>query len=682
MEDKPKIVAIVQARLGSTRLRNKIISKIGSSTAIELLLNQLSYAQYLNDICIAFPDTPEHRALGATKSFQDVKVSFGDEFDVYERFLKASKECNADVIVRITADCPLIDPEIVDSVVRLFLESKNVIITSNSHPPRFPDGLDCEVIKAETLVEFQSIITDKSDREHVTSYFYRTFPKLVSNFENLDGSDYSQIRLTLDEKIDLEVINSVIREIGSKTQPILLNDILKVWESKPQLFQNNTITRNSGFSQSSGKKLYGKAKTLIPGASMLFSKRAENFHPEDWPAYYTRAKGIRIWDLDNNEFRDFSLMGVGANSLGYANEEIDDAVVSAIRSSVSSTLINRREVELAEEIVQLHEEAEMVRFTRTGGEASAVAIRIARAHTGRDRIVFCGYHGWHDFYLSANLDSDTALRDVLMPGLASAGVPRSLGGTSIPFKFNDYESFDTAIKKGDVAAVIMEVQRNTPPISGFLEHVKRVTREQEIVLIFDECSSGFRETYGGIYKKYQVIPDLLILGKALGNGYAINSVSGPKQIMNAAQDTFISSTSWSESVGFAAALATLKLIKREKSYQLLPKIGEKVREIWVNSAQKVNLSISTQGIDAMPNFTFEGDYDRTMKTLFTQYMLDRGFLASNSFYASTAHSSLDIEDYQKACYTSFEAIAEAKDSNKLSSALNGRPAHAHFSRLN
>ena len=306
-----------------------------------------------------------------------------------------------------------------------------------------------------------------------------------------------------------------------------------------------------------GQELYKKAKKLIPGGTMLLSKRPEMFLPEKWPSYYSKASECYVWDLDGNKYTDVSIMGIGTNILGYGNKEIDDVVANVVRTGNMSTFNCPEEVYLAEELINMNPWADMVRFARSGGEANAIAIRIARAATGKDKVAICGYHGWHDWYLSTNLGNDDGLSQHLLPGLDPLGVPKNLKGSVLPFLYNDYEELENLVLNHDIGVIKMEVQRNFPPKEGYLEKVRKLATDNNIVLIFDECTSGFRETYGPIFKKYDVEPDMTVFGKTIANGYALTAVVGKREIMEAAQKTFISSTFWTERIGPAAALKTL-----------------------------------------------------------------------------------------------------------------------------
>ena len=306
----------------------------------------------------------------------------------------------------------------------------------------------------------------------------------------------------------------------------------------------------------SGQKLWEKAKSLIPGGNMLLSKRSEMFLPEMWPSYFSKAKGCHVWDLDGQRFTDMSIMGIGTNTLGYGNELVDNSVKEVILKGNMSSLNCPEEVYLAERLIELHPWANMVRFARSGGEANAIAIRIARAAAGKGKVAICGYHGWHDWYLSVNINTNDGLKEHLLPGLEPNGVPKELEGSVIPFEYNNIEQLKDIIHNNeDIGVIKMEVTRNQGPSNNYLKEVRDLANEKNIVLIFDECTSGFRETFGGIHKKFGVEPDMAVFGKALGNGYAITAVIGKKEVMEAAQSTFISSTFWTERIGPSAALA-------------------------------------------------------------------------------------------------------------------------------
>ncbi len=432
-----------------------------------------------------------------------------------------------------------------------------------------------------------------------------------------------------------------------------------------------------------GQELYNKAKKLIPGGTMLLSKRPEMFLPENWPSYYKKANGCEIWDLDNKKFFDMCIMGIGTNTLGYCNEFVDNQVMKSVLNGNMSTLNCFEEVKLAEKLVELNPFSEMVRFARTGGEANSIAIRIARAASGRDNVAICGYHGWHDWYLGSNLNNGNDLSSHLLSGLSTLGVPKSLKNTVFPFEYNDYDSLFSIVEKENIGVIMMEVIRNFEPKNNFLKKVRELANKRNIVLIFDECTSAFRETYGGIYLKYNVNPDLAMFGKTIGNGYALTAVVGKKEVMEVAQDSFISSTFWTERIGPTAALATLDEMKKIRSWEKITEIGNKVRNLWIDLAKKYKLKINVSGLPAISTYSFESKDSLKYKTFITQEMLKKGFLASTNFYACISHTDKIINSYFDALDNVYYMISKCeRNIEKIDNLLEGPVCHSGFQRLN
>lgn len=431
-----------------------------------------------------------------------------------------------------------------------------------------------------------------------------------------------------------------------------------------------------------GQKLWTRAKHVIPGGNMLLSKRAEMFLPDQWPAYFSKAKGCKVWDLDGREYIDMSIMGIGTNILGYGHPEVDEAVRKTIDAGNMSTLNCPEEVFLAEKLVELHPWADMVRFARSGGEANAIAIRIARAATGKYKVAFCGYHGWHDWYLAANLGDEKNLAGHLLPGLAPNGVPANLRGTIFPFSYNRFDELEGLVNAHDIGVIKMEVSRNKGPEDGFLEKVRKLATDNDIVLIFDECTSGFRQTFGGLHKLYGVEPDMAMFGKALGNGYAITATIGRRAVMEAAQTTFISSTFWTERIGPTAAVKTLEVMERVRSWEQITQTGLDITSQLIALAKKHELSVATSGLPALTNFSFCSPNALAYKTLITQEMLAKGYLAGTSVYVCTEHSPHVVAGFFEALEPVFGLIKECEGGRDVKSLLNGPVCHEGFKRLN
>ncbi|MCF7844243.1 MAG: aminotransferase class III-fold pyridoxal phosphate-dependent enzyme [Kiritimatiellales bacterium] len=433
----------------------------------------------------------------------------------------------------------------------------------------------------------------------------------------------------------------------------------------------------------SGQNLYRQAKKLIPGGTQLLSKRPEMYLPDQWPSYYKKVKGVKVTDLDGNKYIDMSYNALGACILGAADKDVDKAIKKAIKRGTMSTLNCPEEVELAELLLELHPWSDMIRYARCGGEAMSIAIRIARAASGKDKVAFCGYHGWHDWYLAANIGENSALDGHLLPGLAPAGVPRSLKGTAIPFHYNHLEELERIVEKNDseIGVIAMEPIRGDDPKEGFLEGVRKIADRIGAVMIFDEVSSGFRLNCGGAHLLFGVNPDIAVFAKGISNGYPMAAILGTKQVMNSAQDTFISSTYWTESIGFVAALATIKKHKDRKVHEHLIRIGKIVQNEWNRIAAETNVEINVGGIYPLSHFSFEGEDANKARTLFIQNMLEKGFLATGSFYPTFAHTNSDVNSYLKAVKEVFIEIKEARSAGGLESKLKGPEAHSNFHRL-
>jgi len=676
-----KIIAIVQARMGSTRLPGKVLKPIVNKPMIELLLTRLSQSKELDQIVVATSMDPKNDQLQMVVESLGFRCIKGSENDVLSRYYTIAKSVSADVIVRITGDCPLVDPVLVDKCIREFKKIE-VDYLSNTNPATYPDGLDVEVMSFASLEKANNETNSEFDREHVTPFIRNN--NILSKSSISHTQDLSSLRWTVDEPEDLIVVTNIFEYFSPD---IFFNwqQVLELSHTNPGLFHaNQQIKNNEGATMNTGQKLYKRAKKVIPGGNMLLSKRPEMFLPEKWPAYFRKSKGCKVWDLDGKEYIDMSIMGIGTNILGYGHPEVDEAVMKTIKDGNMSTLNCPEEVYLAEKLVDLHPWADMVRFARSGGEINSVAIRIARASTGKDKIAICGYHGWHDWYVSANLNNDKNLDGHLLPGIQPNGVPRCLTGTTLPFNYNDIKQLEQLIKdnNGEIAAIKMEVSRNEEPKDNFLQKVRDLATENNIILIFDECTSGFRATFGGLHKKYDVEPDIAIFAKALGNGYAISACIGRQEFMQAAQQTFISSTFWTERIGPTAALKVLEVMEREKSWETITQIGSDISNQWQDLADNHDLSISTWGLPALSGFTFNLPNALSYKTLITQEMLKKGYLAANSVYVCIDHTQEVLSGYISTLKPIFAMIKDCENGADIDSLLEGPVCHSGFTRLN
>ncbi len=424
------------------------------------------------------------------------------------------------------------------------------------------------------------------------------------------------------------------------------------------------------------------AKKIIPGGNMLISKRSDFILPDFWPSYYKKAKGCYVWGLDNKKFLDM-FFSPGTNILGYSNKTIDNQVISSLKKSNMSSLNSFEEVLLGKKLIKYHKWANMIKFARTGGEANAIAVRIARSASSKKKnIAFCGYHGWHDWYMASAMNKRENLRSHLIEGIDSSGLPEKLKNTAFPFEYNDFKNLKKLVNEKNIGIIKMEVFRNIEPKNNFLSKVRKLCNQKKIILIFDECTSGFRKNIGGLHLQYKVYPDMLLLGKALGNGYPITAVLGKKKIMKHAEKTFISSTFWTERLGYAAALSVLNFMEKNKIHKKLCHNGTLIKKKWLEIAKKYSLKIKISGLDAIPSFNFSVGYNKEALTLFTQEMLRNNILASNIIYLSYSHNKKHLTKYFKILDKVFKLISEQKNKKDILRLLQGKVRQSQLKRMN
>ncbi|MEM7126931.1 MAG: aminotransferase class III-fold pyridoxal phosphate-dependent enzyme [Chloroflexota bacterium] len=432
-------------------------------------------------------------------------------------------------------------------------------------------------------------------------------------------------------------------------------------------------------------QLYQRAGELIPGWTQLISRRADQFANGVSPIYAQRAKGSRFIDVDENEYIDW-VNAVGAIILGHADEVVDGAVKEQIDRGSLYTLNSPLELELAEELNITIPSSEMVRYTKGGGEACAVAARIARGTTGKDKILFCGYHGWHDWYQAANFGVDPESGEFPFAGIEPIGVPKALEGTAVPFAYGDLAMVEELLNahQGEVAAIMMEPARSELPSEGYLEGIKALAQKHEAILIFDEVSCGWRHAIGGIQEAVGVTPDMTVVAKAISNGYPMGAVVGSREVMEPAARMFISSSYWSDNIGLAAALTTIRELKRRNATEHFRKIGEKLRSGLKQAIRASGLDGDCIGLYSNPavSLSLPAHADsRLVSTLFIQEMARRGIHTYMSFKATLAHTNNDIEQTVTAAAEAFNVIKTGLENDALDSLLVADLKKEPFRRL-
>ena len=669
---------ILQARMNSARLPGKVLKKINETTVIETIFKRVERCKKINSLIVATTINNSDDAIVDVCSKNNIKYFRGSENNVLDRFYQTAKISESDIVVMCTADCPLLDPVVIDDMIDLFVKNKYNHLAHKYYDGNmaFPDGFDVNIVSFDSLQkEWKKQKDNNCIIEHACGHLLKTYgngsyviPLSINN-----KLDLTNLHLSLDTEEDYNLICNIYSNLP---EDFTVSDVLLYLNNNINLLNNNSVILKK-----TGEKLYNTAKKIIPGGTQLLSKRPEMFLPDNWPSYYQHNSGIEVTTLDGIKMKDFSIMGIGACILGYTDSDINRAVKVCIDKGNMSTLNSPNEVELTKLLLEIHPWADMARYSRCGGEADAIAVRIARAASKKDKIAFCGYHGWHDWYLSANWNTKDALGDHLLNGLSPEGVPKNLKDTAFPFKYNDYDGLLNIINNHDIGTIIMEPIRSEEPRDNFLHKIRKLCDEKNIILIFDEISSGFRLNTGGIHLLYGVDPDIAIFAKAMGNGYPIGAVIGKKEIMLNAENTFISSTYWTEDIGFSAAIATIKKHRDCDVGKHINDLGTYFQKEIKKIAENTKIKITVSGLPCFTAFTFDYANSMAIKTLYIQEMLKRNILAKNALYLSYAHKKVDIDFYLREIRSVFNILVDKINNSEVEKSLLGPIAHDGFRRL-
>ena len=682
-----KTIAIVQARIGSSRLPAKMLRPLRGAPVLAWTLGRVSRARRVDQVILATTTLPEDAALIDIAARLGIQSFAGSAEDVLDRIYRAAKEYDADVVVRLTGDCPLHDPEVVDRIVGTFLEAPdNVDYVSNVMPPTYPDGLDVEVMPITVLERVWREATDAADREHVTTYI-RTHPQLfrIRNVECEEG-DFSHLRWTLDVPEDMEFLEAVVRALGGRAD-FGIRDVLALLRNNPSIAGLNAgIARNTGWMASlpisrapkltitRSNELWERRRNLIPAGTQTLSKGPTQYVDGVAPKYLARGKGSHVWDVDGNEFIDYP-MALGPITLGHCHPVTQDAIRKQLEIGITFSLMHPLEIEVAELLKEIFPCAERVRFGKNGSDATSAAVRCARAVTGRDIVATCGYHGWQDWYIGS------------VGGVRAKGVPEAVKALQRTFTYNDIASLERIFQEhpSGVAAVIMEVMNVAEPQDGFLEKVRDVTHRYGAVLIFDEIISGCRYSLGGLQEYYGVTPDLATVGKGMANGMPISAVIGKAEVMEAFEDIFFSFTFGGECLSLAAAKATIEFMRREPVIPHFWKQGAKLQNAYNEMANAFGLAEYTQ-CAGLPPWTIcvfkdhDGLNGLMLKSLFQQEMLKRGILFSGSQFICYQHTDDDIQRTINAYEDAFTVLRHAVVNRCVEELLEGKPIEVIFKR--
>ncbi len=686
MAPPPRILAIVQARVGSTRLPGKVLADIEGEPMLLRVISRVARARTVDGVVVATSEAAADQGIVELCRQQQIAVFRGNLEDVLERFYDAAQTHNGEIILRVTADCPLIDPAVIDRVVAAYLAG-NCDYASNTLVCTYPDGLDAEVFSFAALETAWREASRLTDREHVTPYLRTSGRFRLRNVESELGRSFSHLRWTVDLPDDLTFARAVYARM--KHNPGFgWQDVLALLDADPSIGALSAgSVRNEGFYRSlalepampvpvrtlkKSLELKAKAASLIPGATQTLSKGSSQYVQGVAPLFLSRAKGSHVWDVDGNEYIDFP-MALGPIILGHGYPAVDDAVRRQLADGVSYSLPHPLEVAVAERIIAMVPCAEMVRFGKNGSDATAGAVRLARAYTGRELIACCGYHGWQDWYIGSTS--------------FNRGVPQSVQQLTLPFEYNRLDSLKRIFAEhpGQVAGVILEPIGLVEPENNFLQNIKDLCRREGALLIFDEVITGFRIAPGGAQEYYGVNPDLACLGKAMANGYPLSAVVGARAVMQSFESVFFSFTFGGEALSLAAALATLTEIAENNVIAHNWEQGRKLRDGAQVLAREFGVDRFVQCTGLPPrtvmSFTDECSRDDLLvKSLFQQECLKRGVLFSGGHNLCFSHTDDDIEYTLRVYRSALEIVGQAIRRNRVKELLEGEPVQPVFRR--
>jgi glutamate-1-semialdehyde 2,1-aminomutase/spore coat polysaccharide biosynthesis protein SpsF len=659
--------------MGSTRLPGKVLTELGRRPVLEWVVSAAQNIPGVNHVVVATSDVPESDPIVAWCEDNKISSFRGPENDVLARFAMVAKAQPADLFVRLTADCPLLDPHVCGEVLAV-ARATGADYTTNAEPSTWPDGLDCEVFTRQALHQADAEADRASDREHVTPYIRSnrsrfSVQNLVCPIPGLQDH-----RWTLDNQDDFDFLAALAEHLPNTRPPSYL-EILDILERHPALMaRSERARRNEGYRLSranegarpsadyvNSQRHLARAVKVIPLGAQTFSKSHIQFPQGASPLFLTHGDAGHVWDVDGNEYIDL-VCGLLPVVLGYRDQDVDDAVRQQLNSGISFSLSTELEYELAERLTEIVPCAEMVRFGKNGTDATTGAIRVARAATGRDRVAVCGYHGWQDWYVGSIS--------------RNKGVPATVAALTHRVPYGDLDAVDQMLSRhrSEFAALIMEPMTTTAPEPGYLSALKALVHSHGALLIFDEIITGFRYALGGAQELFGVTPDLATFGKAMANGMPISALVGRADYMMEMEEVFYSGTFGGETLSLAAAIAVIDKMRSEPVIEYLWKTGDTLARKVEAVVSAHNLSHVFQLVGKPPwkilNILNQDTARKeAIKTLFLKHMLEQGILIQASHNLCYAHSDQDIEAIVAAYDVALGAVAGELAGGNLESHL-------------
>jgi glutamate-1-semialdehyde aminotransferase/spore coat polysaccharide biosynthesis protein SpsF (cytidylyltransferase family) len=690
-----KIVAVTQARYGSSRLPGKVLKEVDGKTLLSIHLKRVLASEKIDKLIVATTTEPEAKQIEQIALENHCGVYQGMLDDVLDRYYNAVKEEQPDYVVRITSDCPLIDATIIDKVIEYCIEHQ-LDYCSNTLEPSFPDGMDVEVFRYSALEKAWQEAGLQSDREHVTPYIWRnSTARGETVFKSCNYSskeDYSTIRLTVDTPNDLELINQLILALGDAAS--WQDYVQYLNKNKHLLAINNNSQRNEGFMKSlqhdkialremrnytKSDEYRRKVHDLIPGGAHTYSKGDDQF-PQLSPAAIDHGKGAYVWDIDGNKFLDCS-MGLTSVVLGHAYEPVVERVKKELDRGVNFQRPSCLELEMAERFLSLVPQHQMIKFAKNGSIVTTAAVKLARAYTGRKLVAFPydhPFYSYDDWFIGKTA--------------CNFGVPDEISALSVTYKADDLESLNELFNKypGQIACVISEPEKNWGIPENYLQDAIDLAHKHGALYVADEMITGFKTDFPGSIKKYKASPDMATWGKGIANGFSFCALTGKKEVMElggirnkGAEKVFlISTTHGGETHAIAAALATIDVFEKENVIGHNHEIGRYLNQVCqqVISSQNLNDYIQLAPSDWMPVFVFKDknkEVSAGHRTLALQEMIRSGVLFQGAFVPSFSHTKGDI-DYFAEAFDATASVYKQSLEEGFEKYLVGEPAKAVF----
>lgn len=653
--------------MGATRLPNKVLLPIAGHPILWHVVTRAKRAKMIDQVIVATSTNPENDSIETFCQENQFQCFRGSEDDVLDRFYQTIQTYKAGIVVRITADCPLADPAIIDHVVNELI-SKQADYASNSLTYTYPEGMDVEVFTCNALEAAWKNASSKREREHVTPYIRNHDTFQTISVENPNPNPIQNC-LSIDREDDYQLVKTIFEKLYDSNQHFGVEEVVNLMVSEPALqnLNQNSMMNEGAYisytkeppvepriaSVSRSRELLRQASKIIPSSTQTFSKGYTQFIQSSSPNFAKKAHGATFWDVDGNEFVEYT-MSLGPILLGHSYPTVMEAVQNALKDGTIFSLPHELEIEVSQMIVDTVPSAEMVRFGKNGSDVTSAAVRASRAFTGREMIACCGYHGWQDWYIG------TTTR--------SLGVPQAVCDLTKSFNYNKIESLESLFQSypNQIAAVIMEPIGIVEPENNFLQQVKDLAHQHGTLVIFDEVITGFRMSLGGAQSYFNVVPDLTCCGKAMGNGFPVSAVAGRTDVMKIFDDIFFSFTFGGEIVSLAAAKAVIQTLRDEPVHDHIWALGKRLRDGFNTLANYYQVSdkVACKGLPPRCSVAFQENDSQVpiLKSLFQQECMKRGLYFTGTHFICYSHKQAHIDFTLRVYRTVLEILAEAIES--------------------